>query len=121
MRKKTLLITLGLFLIMCSQAIIVHAETKFEVDISKGLIPGHIAVFDVGHNENVGTTEEDIWSGPTISIPWLTVATRLNVTSSDVDDTLPAKDYTFKVRTQFEQYVNYRPVRNWKGVTALLN
>jgi tartrate dehydrogenase/decarboxylase/D-malate dehydrogenase len=34
----------------------------------------------------------------------------------DVDDTLPAKDYTFRVRTHFEQYVNYRPVRNWKGV-----
>lgn len=37
-----------------------------------------------------------------------------------VDDTLPAKDYTFKVRTQFEQYVNFRPVRNWKGVTGPL-
>jgi len=34
----------------------------------------------------------------------------------DVDDTLPAKDFTFKVRTHFRQYVNYRPVRNWKGV-----
>ncbi len=34
----------------------------------------------------------------------------------DVDDTLPAKDYTFKVRTNFQQYVNFRPVRNWKGV-----
>ena len=38
----------------------------------------------------------------------------------DVDDTLPAKDYTFKVRTRFEQYVNYRPVRNWKGITRPL-
>jgi tartrate dehydrogenase/decarboxylase/D-malate dehydrogenase len=38
----------------------------------------------------------------------------------DVDDTLPAKDYTFKVRTSFQQYVNYRPVRNWKGVTRPL-
>ncbi|MFC2090303.1 isocitrate/isopropylmalate dehydrogenase family protein [Bacteroidota bacterium] len=38
----------------------------------------------------------------------------------DVDDTLPAKDYTFKVRTNFEQYVNYRPVRIWKGVTRPL-
>lgn len=38
----------------------------------------------------------------------------------EVDDTLPAKDYTFKVRTHFEQYVNYRPVRNWKGVTRPL-
>jgi tartrate dehydrogenase/decarboxylase/D-malate dehydrogenase len=37
-----------------------------------------------------------------------------------VDDTLPAKDYTFKVRTQFEQYVNFRPVRNWKGVVRPL-
>jgi tartrate dehydrogenase/decarboxylase / D-malate dehydrogenase len=34
----------------------------------------------------------------------------------DVDDTLPARDYTFKVRTGFQQYVNYRPVRIWPGV-----
>ena len=33
-----------------------------------------------------------------------------------VDDTLPAKDYTFKVRTSFDQYVNYRPVRTYPGV-----
>jgi tartrate dehydrogenase/decarboxylase / D-malate dehydrogenase len=33
----------------------------------------------------------------------------------EVDDTLPAKDYTFKVRTGFQQYVNYRPVRSWPG------
>ncbi|MCV9386706.1 tartrate dehydrogenase [Reichenbachiella ulvae] len=37
-----------------------------------------------------------------------------------VDDTLPAKDYTFKVRTQFQQYVNYRPVRVYPGVTRPL-
>lgn len=34
-----------------------------------------------------------------------------------VDDTLPAKDYTFKVRANFQQYVNYRPVRTYPGVT----
>ncbi|RED49266.1 isocitrate/isopropylmalate dehydrogenase family protein [Seonamhaeicola aphaedonensis] len=34
-----------------------------------------------------------------------------------VDDTLPAKDYTFKVRTGFNQYVNHRPVRTYPGVT----
>lgn len=33
----------------------------------------------------------------------------------EVDDTLPAKDYTFKVRTNFRQYVNYRPVRRYPG------
>jgi tartrate dehydrogenase/decarboxylase/D-malate dehydrogenase len=33
----------------------------------------------------------------------------------EVDDTLPAKDFTFKVRTGFQQYVNYRPVRNYPG------
>lgn len=38
----------------------------------------------------------------------------------EVDDTLPAKDFTFRVRTQFEQYVNYRPIRSWKGVTPPL-
>lgn len=38
----------------------------------------------------------------------------------EVDDTLPAKDYTFKVRTSFNQYVNYRPVRTYPGVTRPL-
>ena len=38
----------------------------------------------------------------------------------DVDDTLPAKDFTFKVRTGFMQYVNYRPVRTWPGVARPL-
>lgn len=33
----------------------------------------------------------------------------------EVDDTLPAKDYTFKVRTGFQQYVNFRPVRTYPG------
>ncbi|MHC4229185.1 MAG: isocitrate/isopropylmalate family dehydrogenase, partial [Planctomycetota bacterium] len=33
----------------------------------------------------------------------------------DVDDTLPAKLFTFKVRTSFDQYVNYRPARLLPG------
>jgi tartrate dehydrogenase/decarboxylase/D-malate dehydrogenase len=31
----------------------------------------------------------------------------------EVDDTLPAKDYTFKVRCGFRQYVNYRPCKRY--------
>jgi tartrate dehydrogenase/decarboxylase/D-malate dehydrogenase len=38
----------------------------------------------------------------------------------EVDDTLPAKDYTFKVRTAFEQYVNYRPVKLFPGIQSPL-
>lgn len=38
----------------------------------------------------------------------------------EVDDTLPAKDYTFKVRTAFNQYANYRPVRSFPGVDGPL-
>lgn len=38
----------------------------------------------------------------------------------EVDDTLPAKDYTFKVRTEFQQYVNYRPVKLFAGVESPL-
>lgn len=34
----------------------------------------------------------------------------------DVDDSLPAKEYTFKVRNNLKQYVNYRPVRTFPGV-----
>lgn len=38
----------------------------------------------------------------------------------EVDDTLPAKDYTFKVRTELQQYVNYRPVKLFAGVQSPL-
>ncbi|MEO1448107.1 MAG: tartrate dehydrogenase [Bacteroidota bacterium] len=38
----------------------------------------------------------------------------------EVDDTLPAKDYTFKVRTELQQYVNYRPVKLFPGVQSPL-
>ncbi len=38
----------------------------------------------------------------------------------EVDDTLPAKEYTFKVRSGLQQYVNYRPVRTWPGFNGPL-
>ena len=38
----------------------------------------------------------------------------------DVDDTLPAKCYTFAIRKGFEQYVNYRPARLFAGVEGPL-
>ena len=38
----------------------------------------------------------------------------------EVDDTLPAKDYTFRVRTDLEQYVNYRPVKLFAGLESPL-
>lgn len=38
----------------------------------------------------------------------------------DVDDTLPAKLFTFKVRIGFDQYVNYRPARLLPGIEGPL-
>ena len=38
----------------------------------------------------------------------------------EVDDSLPFKDYTNKVRTAFKQYVNYRPVRLFDGIESPL-
>ncbi len=38
----------------------------------------------------------------------------------DVDDTLPAKLFTFKVRTGFDQYVNYRPAKLLPGIEGPL-
>jgi tartrate dehydrogenase/decarboxylase / D-malate dehydrogenase len=38
----------------------------------------------------------------------------------EVDDTLPAMLYTFKVRTHFQQYVNYRPVKLLPGIQSPL-
>ena len=38
----------------------------------------------------------------------------------DVDDTLPAKLYTFKIRKAFQQYVNYRPARLLPGIEGPL-
>ena len=37
-----------------------------------------------------------------------------------VDDRLPFKDFTNKVRTAFKQYVNYRPVKLWPGINSPL-
>lgn len=39
----------------------------------------------------------------------------------DVDDTLPAKLFTFKIRTGFDQYVNYRPARLLPGIEGPLH
>jgi tartrate dehydrogenase/decarboxylase/D-malate dehydrogenase len=38
----------------------------------------------------------------------------------DVDDSLPAKEFTFKIRNNYRQYVNYRPARTFPGVTSPL-
>jgi tartrate dehydrogenase/decarboxylase/D-malate dehydrogenase len=38
----------------------------------------------------------------------------------EVDDTLPAQQYTFKVRCGFAQYVNYRPCKRYAGVPGPL-
>ncbi len=38
----------------------------------------------------------------------------------DVDDTLPAKLFTFRIRTGFDQYVNYRPARLLPGIEGPL-
>jgi len=38
----------------------------------------------------------------------------------EVDDTLPAKMYTFRVRKIFNQYVNYRPVKLFDGLQSPL-
>ena len=38
----------------------------------------------------------------------------------DVEDTRPAKLFTFKVRTEFDQYVNYRPARLLPGIEGPL-
>jgi tartrate dehydrogenase/decarboxylase / D-malate dehydrogenase len=38
----------------------------------------------------------------------------------DVDDTLPAMRFTFKVRTAFRQYVNYRPAKLLPGIPSPL-
>ncbi|MDH3650147.1 MAG: isocitrate/isopropylmalate family dehydrogenase, partial [Saprospiraceae bacterium] len=38
----------------------------------------------------------------------------------EVDDRLPFRDYTNKVRTAFKQYVNYRPVKLFPGIESPL-
>jgi tartrate dehydrogenase/decarboxylase/D-malate dehydrogenase len=38
----------------------------------------------------------------------------------DVDDTLPARLFTFKIRKSFNQYVNYRPARLLPGIQSPL-
>lgn len=56
-------------------------------DISKGRVQGHRLFTIRGHNEDIGTSFETLWANGTL-YPFLTTHTYLNISSSDVNDTL---------------------------------
>ena len=59
-------------------------------DIAEGNVPGHEIVRASGHNETVGTSWETVYDADILK-PWLTVAERLQITStSAADDGAPA-------------------------------
>lgn len=54
-------------------------------DIAEGNVPGHLSLNKFGHNSDVGTTWETIWSGSAL-YPYMTVADQLEIVSDDADD-----------------------------------
>jgi len=59
---------------------------QFLLAVKAGLVPGHRLISKFGHNESVGTAIEDIWE-PGGLYPYLSAATVMTISSSDVDDT----------------------------------
>ena len=58
---------------------------EFNLEVSRGLIPGHTSVSIFGYNGDVDDTEESVWpNGGTVPHP--TVAAKLNIVSTSVDD-----------------------------------
>ncbi len=83
MRGKLLLI----IIILGVSVTPVYATTKFELDLAKGIIPGHSVWHKFGENLQVqGNTHELIWSGGNITYPYLTTARVLSLSSSDIND-----------------------------------
>ncbi|MBW2671994.1 MAG: hypothetical protein JRD89_01095 [Deltaproteobacteria bacterium] len=57
----------------------------FYFELSEGNIEGHTRIHNFGHNPSVGTTWEDMWDNGT-AYPFLSSATKFNVSSTDADD-----------------------------------
>jgi len=76
-----------LFLLLLVLTPIAHADYRDPyLEISKGNVPGHFAIHKYGHNLELATTFETIWDGSDV-YTYPTVATLMNLTSTDVDDT----------------------------------
>ncbi len=64
--------------------------TPYETEISKGNIVNHVHSWGFGENDDIDTsvTGEDMWLGPSLTIPHPLVAgEQMTVVSSDADDT----------------------------------
>lgn len=57
-----------------------------ELDIVKGLVPGHRIITRFSENPDISTTEEDIWSAGGVLV-YLASAEQMNVKSDDINDT----------------------------------
>ena len=64
----------------------VGTSEPFELQVSRGQIPGHYGLFKFGNNTTVGDSLETIWAEGGL-YSYLTAATVLKVSSSSTDDT----------------------------------
>jgi len=81
--KKQLIALIVIFSFLISPVSADKEEPYLE--ISKGTTDGHIHVHKFGHNEDLDTSLETIWSGSSI-YTYPAAATFMNLTSTDVDD-----------------------------------
>lgn len=64
----------------------VGTSEPFELQVSRGQIPGHYGLFKFGNNATIGDSLETIWAEGGL-YSYLTAATVLKVSSSSTDDT----------------------------------
>lgn len=62
-------------------------SSDWALDVSKGLVPGHVVNVKFGYNESVGTTFVPISAGGIYRTPQVSAATQLRVKAGDANDT----------------------------------
>jgi len=89
-------------------------------DIAEGSISGHTPFAKLGYNDNVGSTEEDIWTQSSV-YPWIAApGIALEVVSSDVNDTVAGTGVQ-KVRVGYldADYSEHSEILSMNGTTPV--
>lgn len=60
-------------------------EVPFEVAVGFSILPGYERIIALGHNGDIDTAPEDIWSGGGL-YPWMSAATALEIISDSAAD-----------------------------------
>jgi hypothetical protein len=96
------------------------SDMPYLYDVADGNISGHTPYVKLGYNDNVGSTEEDIWTQSSV-YPWIAApGIALEVVSSDANDTVAGSGVQ-KVRVGYldADYSSQSQILSMNGTTPV--